>query len=139
MASPLTFDLAGTRYGDADTLAALPRGTRLTLERDADNPHDPSAIAVFVTAEQLAEQGVPEPVAHPPRERWKLGMVPGAGSTFNWARYIAPFLDERADLCASLVSMEPLLGRRTAPPRIRIGIDGDDVQALARSKKGRGP
>ncbi|MGD2020873.1 MAG: HIRAN domain-containing protein [Thiohalocapsa sp.] len=87
--------LAGFRHHEAPQLwPALARRTPLTLEREADNPHDANAVAL----------------------RWrgrKLGYLP-RGENLMAAR----LLDRQRQLCARIERLDP-----NAEHNARIGIE----------------
>lgn len=88
------FAIAGAFYYElAEVLASLVPGTRLALVREADNPHDANAVAVY------SQAGA------------KLGFVPRVANT-----PIAQLLDSGHAVHAEVKELLRL-DRRTAPPK----------------------
>ncbi|MBQ0158876.1 MAG: HIRAN domain-containing protein [Bacteroidales bacterium] len=67
----MTCHIAGRQYYDADEVwPELAIGTRLTLERDADNRYDGDAVAVYYSRPICEDTGE--------KERFLLGYLPSA-------------------------------------------------------------
>ncbi len=76
--------IAGMRYYRAAELSELMhKGDELTLEHEADNPHDPNAVMILW-------------------HRNKIGYVPG-----THAKQISGMIDEHCQVCGKIVAIDP--------------------------------
>lgn len=76
--------IAGMRYYRAAELSELMHtGDELTLEHEAENPHDPNAVMILW-------------------HRNKIGYVPG-----THARLISGMIDEHRHVCGKIVAIDP--------------------------------